>query len=74
MSRYYWLDAGYFNGDFPNGVGNWEIPLNKMINNVTFPSRSLAPLGTASHSIPNPVGFVVWFEPERVHPGTYIDR
>ena len=27
--EYYWLDAGWFNGGFPNGVGNWEIPLNK---------------------------------------------
>ena len=21
--EYYWLDAGWFDGDFPNGVGNW---------------------------------------------------
>ena len=72
--EYYWLDAGWFDGDFPNGVGNWTIPLSKGVNKREWPTGSLAPLGKKCHSDPSPVGFITWFEPERVHPTTYIDR
>ena len=64
--------AGWFNGGFPNGVGNWQIPLSDTVLRANWPNASLAPLGEACHAEPNPVGFIVWFEPERVHPGTYI--
>ena len=30
--------------------------------------------GDRAHAQPNPVGFITWFEPERVAAGTYIDR
>jgi len=39
-----------------------------------YPSGSIAPLGELAHSTPNPVGFITWFEPERAHDGTYIQR
>eukprot|EP01048_Picozoa_sp_COSAG05_P016640 COSAG05_NODE_2171_length_3441_cov_77.812388_3_plen_565_part_00 len=58
--EYYWLDAGWFNGDFPNGVGNWQLPLSACVNRAEYPNGSLAPLGTACHSTPNDVGFIVW--------------
>ena len=50
------------------------IPLSKGVNKNEWPTGSLAPLGKKCHSDPSPVGFITWFEPERVHPTTYIDR
>jgi alpha-galactosidase len=61
----YWLDAGWFEGGWPTGVGSW-IP-----KPAAFP-RGLKPLGDAAHA--NGMKFVVWFEPERVHPQSRIGR
>ena len=69
----YWLDAGWFWGSFPNGVGNWMLPINGTVDTNKFPGGTLAPLGDAAHSQPNPVKFITWFEPERVAKGTWID-
>ena len=51
-----WLDAGWFEGDFPNGVGNW-FPKTK-----DFP-RGLRPVGDACQRLG--LKFLVWYEPER---------
>ena len=72
--EYYWLDAGWFDGGFPSGVGNWSLPLDQCVDKTSFPSGSLAGLGARAHAGPNRTGFIVWFEPERVAAGTYIDR
>lgn len=72
--EYYWLDAGWFDGGFPSGVGNWSLPLEQCVNKTSFPSGSLAGLGARAHAGQNRVGFIVWFEPERVAAGTYIER
>jgi alpha-galactosidase len=61
----YWLDAGWFEGGWPAGAGSWVPKAN------SFP-RGLKALGDASHGAG--MGFLVWFEPERVSPGTRIDR
>jgi len=61
----YWLDAGWFEGGWPSGVGSW-VPRTK-----AFP-RGLAPLGKAAHA--KGMKFVLWFEPERVHPSSRIAR
>ena len=53
----YWLDAGWFEGGWPNGAGSW-IPGAKQ-----FP-RGLKPLGDAAHK--EGMRFVLWFEAERV--------
>ncbi|HQK93195.1 MAG TPA: NPCBM/NEW2 domain-containing protein, partial [Armatimonadota bacterium] len=58
-----WLDAAWFPGGFPNGVGNWSA------KPVEFPN-GLRPVGDACHA--NGLRFVLWFEPERVAPGTQI--
>jgi alpha-galactosidase len=68
----YWLDAEYFNGCFPNGVGNWQLPLSRVIDQAELPGAALASLGAAAHAAPNPVQFVLWVEPERVARGTFI--
>ena len=61
----HWLDAAWFQGGFPNGVGNWFCPTRR------FPN-GLKPLSDACHQLG--LRFIVWFEPERVAPGTQIAR
>jgi alpha-galactosidase len=73
----YWLDAEYFNGCFPDGVGNWQLPLSAVVDQEELPSgtnRSLEALGAYAQSSPAPLQFVLWVEPERVAPGTFIAR
>lgn len=60
-----WLDAAWFPGGFPNGVGNWSA------KPVEFP-RGLKPISEECHRLG--MKFVVWFEPERVAPGSEIAR
>lgn len=61
----YWLDAGWFEGGWPTGVGSW-VPRHD-----AFP-HGLKPLGDAAHR--QGMKFVVWFEPERVHPQSRIGK
>lgn len=60
----YWLDAAWFPGNFPNGVGNWRTK-------PAFPG-GLAPVGAACKK--SGMDFVLWFEPERVGADTDIAR
>jgi alpha-galactosidase len=61
----YWMDAGWFIGGWPFGVGNWDPDPAK------FP-HGLKPLGDAAHQ--KGLKFLLWFEPERVSPGTSIEK
>jgi hypothetical protein len=61
----FWLDAAWFEGGFPNGVGNWYCKPQG------FP-QGLKPVGEACHH--RGLKFIVWFEPERVAPRTQIAR
>ena len=61
----YWLDAAWFEGGFPNGVGNWFAKPNE------FP-RGLRPIADAAHE--KGMRFLVWFEPGRVTEGTEVMR
>jgi len=61
----HWFDAAWFEGGFPNGVGNW-YPKPK-----EFPN-GLKPVGDACRKLG--LKFVLWFEPERVAAGTQIAR
>ncbi len=60
-----WLDAAWFPGNFPGGVGNWFCKPKE------FPN-GLRPVSEACHKLG--LKFVVWFEPERVAPGTQIAK
>jgi alpha-galactosidase len=60
----FWLDAGWFEGGWPNGVGTW------FVRKDAFP-RGLRPLSNAVHRMG--MRFIVWFEPETVAPGTWLD-
>jgi alpha-galactosidase len=59
----YWLDAAWFPGNFPHGVGNW------FCKPAEFP-KGLKPVSDACHQYG--MKFVLWFEPERVAPRTQI--
>jgi len=61
----YWLDAGWFEGGWPSGVGSW-LPRTD-----AFP-KGLKPLSEAAHKAG--MKFIVWFEPERVHPQSRIGK
>ncbi len=60
----YWLDAGWFIGEWPGGRGSW-------VPNSKFPD-GLAPLGVAAHE--NGLKFLLWFDPEGVAPGSLIEK
>ncbi len=61
--EYLWIDAGWYEGKWPNGVGNWIIRKDGFPNGFRPITDYLKKLG---------IGFVLWFEPERVHNGTWI--
>jgi len=59
----YWLDAGWFEGGWPNGAGSW-VPKKD-----AFP-LGLKPVGDEAHK--NGMKFLLWFEPERVTPNSLV--
>ncbi|MGD0093356.1 MAG: alpha-galactosidase [Planctomycetota bacterium] len=62
--EFLWLDAAWFPGGFPNGVGNW-------VASGKFPN-GLKPVSDAAHALG--LKFIVWFEPERVAAGSQIAK
>lgn len=69
--EYYWLDAYWTKGGFPEGMGNYGFPLSRVEPADRFP-RGIAPIGEAVRAAG--MGFVLWFEPERVAANTEIAR
>ena len=73
LPEVFWLDAGWYEGCGLNkergswweNVGNWTADSKR------FP-RGLRPVADAVHA--TGAKFMVWFEPERVRPGTMIAR
>ncbi len=63
-----WIDAGWYEGSEHGwwmGVGNW------VINKKNFPN-GIRPVSDVAKTLG--MGFVLWFEPERVYKGTRLDR
>ncbi len=63
-----WIDAGWYDGSEQTwwcGAGNWTI------NKKNFPN-GFKPISDALKK--HGMGFIVWFEPERVYQGTKIDK
>jgi len=61
----FWLDAGWY-----EGVGNWASDVGNW-----FPKKRAFPRGlkpVAEEAKKHGMGFVLWFEPERVYPGTWL--
>ena len=69
--EYYWIDAFYARDGFPSGMGNYGIPLSIMTDPKRFPD-GMEPVSEAVHKAG--MKLIVWFEPERVAPGTYIAK
>jgi alpha-galactosidase len=61
--NYYWIDAGWSRGGFAEGMGNWDP------DPARFP-RGLKPVADKVHEAG--LKFLMWFEPERVMPGTWL--
>ncbi len=59
----WWIDAGWSVGGFPEGMGTWDP------DPARFPD-GLAPVSEAAHAAG--LRFLVWFEPERVMPGSWL--
>lgn len=61
---YWWMDAGWYwcDGQWPK-TGTWEVDTNR------FPG-GLRPI--SDHARAKGVKTIVWFEPERVHRGTWL--
>ena len=70
--EYFWLDAYFTKDGFPNGMGNYGVPMDKIAPDpVRFPN-GLKPVADAVKR--DGLKFLVWFEPERVAPGTLIAK
>ena len=69
--EFFWLDAYYTRDGFPKGMGHYGFPIARVMPRDRFP-RGLKPIGDAVHK--EDMGFVVWFEPERVAAVTHIAR
>jgi alpha-galactosidase len=64
----FWSDMDpqhWYPGEFPQGTGNWVVDPKK------YP-HGLAPVGQAARAAR--LGYLLWFEPERVAPGTRVAR
>ncbi|HOZ45124.1 MAG TPA: alpha-galactosidase [Candidatus Hydrogenedentes bacterium] len=59
--EYFCLDAGWFEGEFSDGVGNWTIERTKFPAGLKVVADHVHALG---------MRFGLWFEPERVVDGT----
>jgi alpha-galactosidase len=67
----FWLDAYWTKDGFPEGMGNYGFPINRVEPADRFP-HGLRPIGDAVHR--DRMKFLVWFEPERVFRGTYLAK
>jgi alpha-galactosidase len=64
----FWSDMDpqhWYPGGFPEGTGNW------VVDPVKYP-RGLKPVGDAAHAAG--LQYLLWFEPERVHFGTGVEK
>jgi alpha-galactosidase len=64
----YWYDAYYGKDNFPT-VGNYVLPVERGFNAARFPNQ-LTPIAEAVHRAG--LKFLMWFEPERICPGTLM--
>jgi alpha-galactosidase len=64
----FWSDMDpqqWYPGGFPEGTGNW------VVDRVKYPNGMKA-VGDAAHKAG--IGYLLWFEPERVHFGTKVQK
>ncbi len=61
----FWMDAGWYsyNEGWHDGVGNWTVDTSRYDNGISELSGYAKNKG---------LGHVLWYEPERVYPGTHF--
>ena len=67
----FWLDAYWTRDGFPAGMGHYGFPIQRAEPPDRFP-HGLKSIGDAVRQAG--MGFLMWFEPERVHPGTALSK
>lgn len=67
----YWLDAWWFEGGHPKGIGNWGFPLDRVVAKERFPG---GPRAVADYARGKGLSFLLWFAPEYVHPDAVLGR
>jgi alpha-galactosidase len=67
----FWVDAYWTRDGFPAGMGHYGFPIERAEPRDRFPG-GLSPIGEAAHK--EGMGYLMWFEPERVHPGTALAK
>ena len=65
--EFLWIDAGWyeFRKSIWDGLGNWFVDRKRFPNGLKPVSDALKKMG---------MGLILWFEPERVYQGTWLDR
>lgn len=63
---YYWMDAGWYQytEDWADGVGSWVADTSRYTNGI---------IEISDYAKTKDCGLVLWYEPERVKPGTIFD-
>jgi alpha-galactosidase len=61
----WWIDAGWFEGGWPDGVGNWFPHKDRFPNGLKLLSEKVHDAG---------MKFLLWFEPERVAETSWLYR
>ena len=59
----FWIDAGWFEGRWPNGVGSWIVRKNGFPNGLCAISDYVQKYN---------MKMLIWFEPERVRKGSWL--
>jgi len=67
----WWLDAGWYPCRDANGERRWGVTGTWETDAERFP-RGLGPV--SEHAAEHGAKLLLWFEPERVRPGTWLDR
>jgi alpha-galactosidase len=67
----FWLDAYWTRDGFPAGMGHYGFPIQRAEPPDRFP-HGLPAISDAVRKAD--MGFLMWFEPERVHPGTALAK
>ncbi len=71
QAEYWWIDAGWYggmdwhHGDWYPNVGNWYMREEHFPNGLQPVSDAVNTMG---------MKLILWFEPERVYRGTWLDR
>jgi alpha-galactosidase len=67
----FWLDAYWTRDGFPAGMGHYGFPIQRAEPPDRFP-HGLKAISDAVRQAG--MGYLMWFEPERVHPGTALSK